>query len=243
MVGYGRHWDDALTLEDVDLTGSDRAFLSVELFRHLGYGALGSVDASTGQWLIGDLWDDVAMMKLAQLRLDGRPSPVQHLLRLQESVSLGHPSGVAMTTTVPSRSTAMAVLQKDATITVSSAPVPTTDGATLPRKALVSSTCLHGLVKPLTSIPSPLRIQGRLLMTTNLSGPVEMDMPLTTSPSTSKTRLTSRTHKHSNNHSRLTNLGPGEEETASISANLLNDTIYRISATSATMHGTSKCER
>ena len=33
------------------LTGSDRAFLSVELFRHLGYGALGSVDATTGQFL------------------------------------------------------------------------------------------------------------------------------------------------------------------------------------------------
>ena len=62
--GYGRHWDDALTLKDVDLTGSDRAFLSVELFRHLGYGALGSVDATTGQWLIGDLWDDVAMIEV-----------------------------------------------------------------------------------------------------------------------------------------------------------------------------------
>ncbi|MED5291285.1 MAG: hypothetical protein VX778_03565, partial [Candidatus Thermoplasmatota archaeon] len=46
--GYGRNWDDALTLTDVDLTGSDRAFLSVELFRHLGYGALGSIDATTG---------------------------------------------------------------------------------------------------------------------------------------------------------------------------------------------------
>ena len=62
--GYGRHWDDALTLNDVDLTGSDRAFLSVELFRHLGYGALGSLDATTGQWLIGDLWDDVAMIEV-----------------------------------------------------------------------------------------------------------------------------------------------------------------------------------
>ena len=62
--GYGRHWDDALTLRDVDLTGSDRAFLSVELFRHLGFGALGSVDATTGQWLITELWDDVAMIEV-----------------------------------------------------------------------------------------------------------------------------------------------------------------------------------
>jgi hypothetical protein len=62
--GYGRHLDDSLTLEDVDLTGSDRAFLSVELFRHLGFGALGSVDATTGQWLIGDLWDYIAMIEV-----------------------------------------------------------------------------------------------------------------------------------------------------------------------------------
>jgi hypothetical protein len=34
--GYGRNWDDAMVLEDVDLTGSDRAFMSLELFRHLG---------------------------------------------------------------------------------------------------------------------------------------------------------------------------------------------------------------
>ena len=58
--GYGRHWDDALTLKDVDLTGSDRAFLSVELFRHLGYGALGS--PTTG--LVSDVWDDVAMVEI-----------------------------------------------------------------------------------------------------------------------------------------------------------------------------------
>ena len=127
---------------------------------------------------------------------------IQHLLKLQESVSPDLPFGVATTTTVPSRLTAMAVLQKDATTTVSSAPAPITDGATLPKKALVSLTFLHGLAKPLTfDSVSAQDSKDRLPMTTNLAGPVEMDMQLITSPSTSKTRLTSRTHKHSSNHS------------------------------------------
>ena len=61
--GYGRNWDEAMVLEDVDLSGSDRAWLSVELFRHLGFGALGSLDANN-QWLLGDLWDDVALIEV-----------------------------------------------------------------------------------------------------------------------------------------------------------------------------------
>ena len=60
--GYGRNWDDALTLKDVDLTGSDRAFLSVELFRHLGFGALGNFDG-TG-FIVTALWDDVAFVEV-----------------------------------------------------------------------------------------------------------------------------------------------------------------------------------
>lgn len=61
--GYDKNWDDAMVLEDVDLTGSDRAFMSVELFQHLGHGVLGSVD-QTGNYLAGDVWDDVAMIEI-----------------------------------------------------------------------------------------------------------------------------------------------------------------------------------
>ncbi len=61
--GYGRNWDDAMVLEDVDLTGSDRAFMSLELFRHLGHGVLGSLDQS-GNYLAGDVWDDIAMIEI-----------------------------------------------------------------------------------------------------------------------------------------------------------------------------------
>ena len=62
--GYDKNWDDAMVLEDVDLTGSDRAFMSVELFQHLGHGVLGSADPTTGQFLAGDVWDDIAMIEI-----------------------------------------------------------------------------------------------------------------------------------------------------------------------------------
>ena len=42
--GYDNNWDDSMVLENVDLTGSDRAFMEVDLFRHLGFGALGNSD-------------------------------------------------------------------------------------------------------------------------------------------------------------------------------------------------------
>ncbi|MBT3476604.1 MAG: hypothetical protein HN458_01485, partial [Euryarchaeota archaeon] len=64
--GYGRNWDDAMVLEDVDLTGSDRAFMSLELFRHLGHGVLGSLDQS-GNYLAGDVWDDIAMIEIGSV--------------------------------------------------------------------------------------------------------------------------------------------------------------------------------
>ena len=65
-TGYGRNWDDAMVLEDVDLTGSDRAFMSLELFQHLGHGVLGSLDAN-GQYLAGDVWDDIAMIEIGSV--------------------------------------------------------------------------------------------------------------------------------------------------------------------------------
>ena len=60
--GFGKNWDDAMVLNDVDLTGADRAFMSVELFRHLGLGALGNSDG-TG-FIVGDVWDDLAIVEV-----------------------------------------------------------------------------------------------------------------------------------------------------------------------------------
>ena len=60
--GYGRNWDDAMVLTDVDLTGADRAFMSVELFQHLGLGALGSADQNG--FIVGDVWDDLAIIEV-----------------------------------------------------------------------------------------------------------------------------------------------------------------------------------
>ena len=65
--GYGKNWDDAMVLNDVDLTGADRAFMSVELFRSLGFGALGQVftDASGQQFFVpSDIWDDLALIEV-----------------------------------------------------------------------------------------------------------------------------------------------------------------------------------
>ncbi|MEE2666532.1 MAG: VCBS repeat-containing protein [Candidatus Thermoplasmatota archaeon] len=61
-TGYGKNWDDAMVLENVDLTSSDRAFMSVELFKHLGYGALGSAD--TNGFVVNDVWDDLAIVEV-----------------------------------------------------------------------------------------------------------------------------------------------------------------------------------
>jgi len=61
-TGYGKNWDDSMVLQDVDLTNSDRAFMSVELFKHLGFGALGSADANG--FVVGDVWDDLAIVEV-----------------------------------------------------------------------------------------------------------------------------------------------------------------------------------
>ena len=62
-TGYGANWDEAMVLRDVDLTGSDRAFMSVELYRHLGYDGLGFV-SQNGNFIIRNLWDDLAMIEV-----------------------------------------------------------------------------------------------------------------------------------------------------------------------------------
>ena len=61
-TGYGKNWDEAMVLTDVDLSGSDRAFMSVELYQDLGFGALGSAD--TNGFVVGNVWDDMAMIEV-----------------------------------------------------------------------------------------------------------------------------------------------------------------------------------
>ena len=60
--GYGKNWDDAMVLNDVDLTGADRAFMSAELFRHLGFGALGQ-NTQNGP-IITEVMDDLAIIEI-----------------------------------------------------------------------------------------------------------------------------------------------------------------------------------
>ena len=60
--GYGSNWDEAMVLEDVDLTGSDRAWISAELFRHMGYAATTYNDGQGD--ILSDVWDDMAMVEV-----------------------------------------------------------------------------------------------------------------------------------------------------------------------------------
>ena len=60
--GYGANWDEAMVLEDVDLTGSDRAWISAELFRHMGYAATTYNDGQGD--ILRDVWDDMAMVEV-----------------------------------------------------------------------------------------------------------------------------------------------------------------------------------
>ena len=63
--GYDNNWDDSMVLENVDLTGSDRAFMAVDLFRHLGFGALGSSDGQG--FIVQDVWDDLAIVEVGSV--------------------------------------------------------------------------------------------------------------------------------------------------------------------------------
>ncbi len=60
--GYGANWDEAMVLNDVDLTGADRAWMSVEMFRHLGYAATFYQDANG--YILADVWDDMAIIEV-----------------------------------------------------------------------------------------------------------------------------------------------------------------------------------
>ena len=60
--GYGANWDEAMVLENVDLTGSDRAWISAELFRHMGFAATTYNDGQGD--ILHSVWDDMAMIEV-----------------------------------------------------------------------------------------------------------------------------------------------------------------------------------
>ena len=61
--GYSNNMDDAMVLNNVDLTGADRAFMSVELFRHLGVGGLQGSNTQNGL-LVTNVMDDLAFVEV-----------------------------------------------------------------------------------------------------------------------------------------------------------------------------------
>ena len=60
--GYEPNWDEGLVLNDIDLTGADRAWMSIELFRHLGLSDLYTQDANG--YVLAEVWDDAAMIEV-----------------------------------------------------------------------------------------------------------------------------------------------------------------------------------
>ena len=60
--GYEPNWDEGLVLNDVDLTGSDRAYMSIEIFRHLGLSDLYTQDQNG--YVLAEVWDDAAMIEV-----------------------------------------------------------------------------------------------------------------------------------------------------------------------------------
>ena len=53
------NWDEGLVLND-NLTGADRAWMSLEIFRHLGLSDLYTQDANG--FVLAEVWDDAAMI-------------------------------------------------------------------------------------------------------------------------------------------------------------------------------------
>ena len=60
--GYEANWDEGLVLNDIDLTGADRAWLGIEIFRQLGFADLYTQDQQG--IVLAEVWDDMAMIEV-----------------------------------------------------------------------------------------------------------------------------------------------------------------------------------
>ncbi len=60
--GYGQNWDEALILHDVDLTGADRAWLSLDLFGSYDYTGLGN--SGNGFYAMYWVYDDTGFIEI-----------------------------------------------------------------------------------------------------------------------------------------------------------------------------------
>ena len=62
VSGYRANVDDSMTLENVDLTGADRAWMDIEIFGHYGWSGAFAQD-SNGFYLV-ELWDHIGMIEV-----------------------------------------------------------------------------------------------------------------------------------------------------------------------------------
>ena len=61
VSGYRANVDDSMTLENVDLTGANRAWMDIEIFGHYGWSGAFAQD-SNGFYLV-ELWDHIGMIE------------------------------------------------------------------------------------------------------------------------------------------------------------------------------------
>ena len=60
--GYEENWDEEIVLNDVDLTGADRAWMGIEIFRQLGFADFYRSDGIG--LVLAEVWDDSAMIEV-----------------------------------------------------------------------------------------------------------------------------------------------------------------------------------
>ena len=123
-----------MVLRDVDLTGSDRAFMSVELFQDLGFGALGSAD--TNGFVVGDVWDDLAMIEVGSEETGWSVINCPVSAYISGACFSVSPCGEVSTLIEPTRRTLSVDMLKVYTTTEYTLSTPSTAGTTLLTRAL-----------------------------------------------------------------------------------------------------------
>ena len=136
-TGYGKNWDEAMILQDVDLTGSDRAFLSVELYQDLGWGGLGSA-STTGGFILTNVWDDIAMIEVGSEETGWNVISCPTSAQSMEPVTRAVPCGADLTLIAMSKEQQRAILKVYRAIFILS--IPIMDGIISLMKDLVHLT-------------------------------------------------------------------------------------------------------
>ena len=148
--GYEPNWDEGLVLNDVDLTGADRAWMSIEMFRHLGISDLYTSDANG--IVLAEIWDDAAIIEIFT-EDDGWTTryPARQKHTSMDNVLRKQVTGEVTTTAVENPKQTQDSLKQSTDMVVQSLEHITV-GQTLLRKTLVHLNCQVSLATSLISV-------------------------------------------------------------------------------------------